>query len=127
MDRKSETELVFTDLARFECRLPFHLKNEAGLMKVEVSGLKSRKSQDGEGSSSSGRKGRKNLADDNVVDDEGDCPAPEEDEEIDGLTAEEFMAIEELDADLAAPEGGAATTDDDAAADGVGTLPNEDS
>lgn len=91
--------MTFTDPEKFEFRAPFHLKQEADLLKVEVSGLKGRI--------------RNRVASEEELDDEYDVP--EENDDTDGLIAEELMAEDDLEAVLSTPvqiaANGASTSD----------------
>ncbi|KAG0617799.1 hypothetical protein M758_4G015600 [Ceratodon purpureus] len=100
---KTSTVMEFTDIASFCFRVPFHVKNEANLLKVEVSGAKSRKSMGADREATPGytrKRGKKGKHssddddDDDLIDDEPDEDVPEENDE--GVTAEEMLAGEEV-------------------------------
>lgn len=98
LPRKSDTEVEFTSLAKFEFRVPFHVKHEANLLKVEVFGVKSRKSMEADRGppSDKKRKGKQRSDDDDDhTDDEADFGGPEGNQ-ADGLDVEELMAGEDL-------------------------------
>ncbi|XP_024392742.1 uncharacterized protein [Physcomitrium patens] len=60
---KTSTMVEFTDLQPFCFRVPFYIKHEANLLKVEVSGVKSRQSMRADKDSTAGyeRRGKKDL------------------------------------------------------------------
>lgn len=91
---KTSTEMIFTDLERFCFRVPHHFRNEANLMKVETSGVKSRKSMGADREATPGyvppRKKGKKRQDDSDDDDLMDEMVE------DGFTAEEMMGGEEV-------------------------------
>jgi hypothetical protein len=125
--RKTSTELEFTDITPFCFRVPFHVKNEANMLKVEVSGAKSRKSMGADRETTAGykrRRGKKGKYssddDDDLIDDEPDEDVPDEND--DGATAEELLAGEEVAATMNGDlEGGAQSV---TPPDGEGTPKN---
>lgn len=121
--RKTSTEMEFTDIAPFCFRVPFHVKNEANLLKVEVSGAKSRKSMGADREATPGytrKRGKKGKHssddDDDLIDDEPDEDVPEEND--DGVTAEEMLAGEEV---IAAMNGDLEVAESVTPLDGAGT------
>lgn len=87
--------MIFTDIQPFCFRVPFHLKNEANLLKVETSGAKSRKSMGADREATPGyvpprKKGKKRR---DSSDDEDDLM---DDMVDDGVTAEEMLGGDEV-------------------------------
>ena len=97
--RKTSTEMEFMDLEPFCFRVPFHVKNEGNLLKVEVSGAKSRKSMGADRQATpgytrkKGNKGKHSLDDDDYNDEPFDDVLEENDG---GVTAEEMLAGAEV-------------------------------
>nr|XP_024370051.1 uncharacterized protein LOC112279643 isoform X2 [Physcomitrium patens] len=94
---KTSKEVELSDIQPFCFRVPFHIKNEANLLKVEVSGVKSRQSMKADRETTAGYKRRKQgqgESDDDDDLDDVDNNSPE-DVNADGTTAEEMLAEDE--------------------------------
>lgn len=127
--RKSDIEVEFTDLQPFNFRVPFHFKQEATLLKVEVGGVTSRKSMAFDREARGKRKYKRKRGDDDDDDDDddrdddddsGDDPLGEE-VDVQADTCIEDVEMEQAIVSLAEDNARAGAVDENDAGSGQGS------